>query len=386
MNSFTFQNPVKVYFGKGSAKQGLDAELPKYGKKVLIAYGGGSIKRNGVYDEIVGILKENGKEIVEFSGINPNPRYEEVQNCAKVARDAKVDLMLAIGGGSVIDCVRAASAQVLLEEDLWTYEMDQGKTPDRFVPMGIILTLGGTGSDLNWLAGIDYEQKHVKGTLRSTHAKFDIIDPAYTMSVPMGQFTTGAFDTLSHYMEAYFGKNSSLSDEINEAIMKSVIRNTRKAIANPDDYEARSELLWASTLALSGLMLAGKIKDFQCHGMEFQISGHTSCNHGRTLAVLHPVVYKHTFRSAPEKFARFARVVMGIDDAGMTEEQTALAGIDALAAYIRELGLPTTFKALGLDMDDDLLKTIAAQCNPNPGCVKQMDKAEFYEILKECNG
>ncbi len=386
MNPFVFYNPVRVYFGEGAAKRGLDAELPQIGARVLLAYGGGSIRRNGVYDEIVGLLKAAGKEIVEFSGITPNPRYAEAQACAKLAREQKVDFMLAVGGGSVIDCVRTAAVQALLDEDIWEYEAVQHKRPLDAISMGIVLTLGGTGSDMNWLAGINHEEKHEKVTFAGKHAVFNIIDPAYTASVPMKQLLTGAFDTLSHYMETYFGKGSFVSDEIMEAIMRNVIRNARSVKNDPENMKARSELLWDSSLALSGLPSAGKMSDFQCHSIEHWISGYTDANHGRTLAVLHPVVYRSVCSEAPEKFARFATEVMGVEAGGRSPLETALAGIDALESFIRELGLPTSFAELGIDTDDALLETIADHCRPNPGCCRQLTRDDFLAILKTCAG
>jgi alcohol dehydrogenase YqhD (iron-dependent ADH family) len=252
--------------------------------------------------------------------------------------------------------------------------------------MGIVLTLGGTGSDMNWLAGVNYEEKHEKVTFAGKHAVFNIIDPAYTVSVPTKQLLTGAFDTLSHYMETYFGKGSFVSDEIMEAIMRNVIRNARTIKNDPKNMDARSELLWDSSLALSGLPGAGKMSDFQCHSIEHWISGYTDANHGRTLAVLHPVVYRYICSEAPEKFARFATEVMGVGTAGRSPLETALAGIDALELFIRELGLPTNFTELGIDVDDAMLETIADQCRPNPGCCRQLTREDFLTILKTCAG
>ena len=385
MDRFLFYNPVRVYFGEGMIRPGLERELPKVGHKVLLAYGGGSIKRNGVYDTVVEMLKATGKEIVEFSGITPNPRYTEVQACAKLARERQVDFILAVGGGSVIDCARTAAVEAMLDEDIYTFENEKHQLPEKTIPMGIVLTLGGTGSDMNWLAGINDEERHEKITYAGKHAVFDIIDPTATLSVPMNQLLTGAFDTLSHYMETYFGKNECVSDEIMEAIMRNVVRSARAIRKNPDDRKARADLLWDSSLALSGLPGAGKMNDFQCHSIEHWISGYTDANHGRTLAVLHPVVYRYIYHEAPAKFSRFATEVMGIDGTGMTEAETALAGIDALERFIRELGLPTSFRELGVSADDAILESIADRCVPNPGCCKQLTRNDFLAILKECN-
>ena len=363
----------------------LQAELPKVRRKILLAYGGGSIKRNGVYDTVISVLREAGKEIVEFSGITPNPRYTEVQACAKLARKRQVDYILAVGGGSVIDCARTAAVEAILDENIYTFENEKYQLPEKTIPMGIVLTLGGTGSDMNWLADINEEEQHEKITYAGKHAVFDFIDPTATLSVPMNQLLTGAFDTLSHYMETYFGKNECVSDEIMEAIMRNVVRSAKAISENPDDRKARTDLLWDSSLALSGLPGAGKMNDFQCHSIDHWISGYTDANHGRTLAVLHPVVYRYIYGEVPAKLARFATEVMGVDDTWMTEAENAFAGIDALEHFIRELSLPISFRELGVSADDETLETIADHCTPNPGCCKQLTRDDFLTILKEGN-
>ena len=271
MNNFVFNNPVRVYFGEGMMQYAMDMELPRIGKRVLLAYGGGSIKRNGVYDKVVGMLKAAGKEIVEFPGITPNPRYTEVQALAKLARENKVDFMLAVGGGSVIDCVRTAAVQALLDEDIWTVEVERHELPKEAIPMGIVLTLGGTGSDMNWLAGINDEERHEKVTYAGKHAEFDIIDPSFTKSVPMGQLLTGVFDTLSHFMETYFGKGDCVSDEVMESIMANVVRNARiiKERLYRRCADAVDDRAAADSQHEINFIFAGKL----CAGLNFRIAG-----------------------------------------------------------------------------------------------------------------
>ena len=243
MNNFIFEDKTKVYFGKGGVKEYLGSLLGNYGETVMLAYGGGSIKRNGVYDEIVGILNAAGKRIVEFSGIMSNPTYAKVQEGAKLARENHVDLILAVGGGSVSDCCKVISAQAKLDKDIWELENTKHTFPTEFIPLGTIVTVFGTGSEMNNGAVITHEEKKIKGALWGAQAEFAFLDPSYTLSVPMKQVISGAFDTLSHAMETYFGKPdiNNLSDDINEAVMRSVIRNIRILLTDPENYDARSE-------------------------------------------------------------------------------------------------------------------------------------------------
>lgn len=302
MNNFIFENKTKVYFGKGGVKEYLGGLLANFGETVMLAYGGGSIKCNGVYDEIMGILNAQGKCVVEFSGIMSNPTYAKVQEGAKLARENHVDLILAVGGGSVSDCCKV---------------------------------------------------------------------------------TSGAFDTLSHAMETYFGKpdENNLSDDINEAVMRSVIRNIRILLTDPENYDARSELAQASAMAENGVLKIGKVTDFQAHQIEHQLGAYTNCNHGAGLAVIHPVLYRHIYKSGAARFARFAQNVWGIAPKG-SDEETA-AGIDALAAFIKEIGLPASFAELGIPADTDF-RAVADSTNITAGCCKKLTRDEICEILQEC--
>ena len=302
MNNFIFENKTKVYFGKGGVKEYLGGLLANSGETIMLAYGGGSIKCNGVYDEIMGILNAQGKCVVEFSGIMSNPTYAKVQDGAKLARENHVDLILAVGGGSVSDCCKVIS---------------------------------------------------------------------------------GAFDTLSHAMETYFGKpdENNLSDDINEAVMRSVIRNIRILLTDPENYDARSELAQASAMAENGVLKIGKVTDFQAHQIEHQLGAYTNCNHGAGLAVIHPVLYRHIYKSGTARFARFAQNVWGIAPKG-SDGETA-AGIDALAAFIKEIGLPISFAELGIPADTDF-RAVADSTNITAGCCKKLTHDEIYEILQEC--
>ena len=314
MNNFIFENKAKVYFGKGGVKEYLGGLLANFGETVMLAYGGGSIKRNGVYDEIMGILNAAGKRVVEFDRIMSNPTYAKAQEGAVITN----------------------------------------------------------------------EEKTIKGALWGAQAEFAFLDPAYSLSVPMQQVISGAFDTLSHAMETYFGKpdENNLSDDINEAVMRSVIRNIRVLLTDPENYDVRSELAWASAMAENGVLKIGKVTDFQCHMLEHQLGAYTNCNHGAGLAVIHPVLYRHICKSGTARFARWAQNVWGVAPKGSIEE-TAAAGIDALAAFIKEIGLPTSFAELGIPDDTDF-RAIADSTVLTPGCCKKLSHDEIYEILKEC--
>lgn len=383
MNNFIYENKTKVYLGKKVVKQNLSNVLKQYGNKVMLAYGGGSIKNNGVYDEVISILKENNKEVIEFSGIMPNPTYAKVLEGAKVAKENQVDLILAVGGGSVIDACKIISAQAYMEDDIWENETVNKVLPNKFIPLVAIVTVFGTGSEMNAGAVITNEDKVIKGALWGAQADHAFLDPMYTMSVPFKQVISGAFDTLSHAMETYFGKpdENNLSDDINEALQRSVIKNIRVLLNDNNNYEARSELAWASSMAENGILKIGKITDFQAHQIEHQLGAYTDCNHGAGLAVIHPVLYKYIYQNNLDRFSRWAKNVWNIETDDPNTQ--ALKGIEALAAFIKEIGLPTNFKELGIDESIDL-KAIADSTNISQGCCKQLSADDIYEILKEC--
>ena len=378
MNRFDYEFPVRIHFGQGCFEDSLRKEISKYGQTVMLAYGGGSLKRTGLYDRITAMLTEAGKTVVDFAGIMPNPTYTKVQEGARLAREKQVDFILAVGGGSVSDCCKIVSAQARLDTDIWDYEYAERKQPTDFIPMGVIVTASGTGSEQNNGAVITNEEKKMKSPLWGCFADFAILDPDLTKTVPMKQVISGAFDTLSHCMETYFGNphTSNVSDEINEAIQRNVIQNLKAIAKNPDNDHARSELMWDSAMGENGILKLGKQTDFQCHMLEHQLGAYTDCNHGQGLAVLHPVLYRHIYKSAEDKFNRWAQEVWLV--------QNAEDGIDALEDLIREVGLPTTLTEMGITLNDETRRAIADSTVITPGCCKQMTADELYEILKEC--
>lgn len=383
MNNFTFQYPVRQHFGKGCAESAIKEEMNHTGTNVLLAYGGSSLKRTGLYDKIQGWLHECGKNVFDFGGIMPNPTYAMVQEGAKMVRQHNIDFILAVGGGSVIDCCKIVAAQAKLDADIWEMQYANHLFPTEFLPMGAVVTASGTGAEQNNGAVITNTEKKLKQPLVGAYNSFAILDCELTKTVPMKQVASGAFDTLSHCMETYMGKPmaDNISDEINEAVMRNVINNLRAIIADPDNDYAREELMWASAMAENSLLKLGKQTDFQCHMLEHAVAAYTNCNHGQGLAVIHPALYRHMLGEGSEKLARMAERVWNVE--GSTTEQTAALGINALEAFIREIGMPTRWAELGIT-DEKVLRAAADTCLLMPGCCKQFSRDELFEVLKEC--
>lgn len=389
MENFVFENSTKAYFGKKCVSQYLPDLLSQYGSRVVLAYGGGSIKRTGIYDEIRGILKDAGKDVVEFSGIMANPTYDKVFEGAALARQHQADLILAVGGGSVMDCCKAVALAAVYDGDIWQdFWAKPGRIDVTPVPLGIVMTTSGTGSEMNGGAVITNEALKIKTgrDYPQLNARFALLDPLYTYTVPKKQMISGAFDSFTHMMETYFSApdEDNVSDSLNEALMKSVVRNLRKAIADPEDYEARSNLVWASTMAENRILKLGKQGDFQGHILEHALGAFTDCNHGCGLAVLLPVYYRHIEAAGAKKFARFATEVWGFSPEGKTLAERANDGVEALVSFVKEIGLPTTLRELGMTEDQkDLLSKIAATCVASPGSYKHLDGEEILDIFKE---
>lgn len=380
MDNFTFSYPVKVYFGEGSTEQAFGTELDKFGKTVMLAYGGGSIKKNGIYDEIRALLERANKNVVDFSDIMPNPTYAKAQDGAALAREIHADLILAVGGGSVIDCCKVISAQAVLDEDIWDMEYVKGKFPTTGIPVGAVVTASGTGAEMNSGAVITHEHKMWKGPVFGTVASFAVLDPSYTMSVPSEQVFSGAFDTLSHAMETYFGSSDrdNVSDDIALAVMRNTVVNMRRLLTDINDIRARSNLMWDSAMAENGILKCGRLTDFQAHQIEHQLGAYTDCNHGQGLSVIQPVYYRHIVKDTPEKFTRFAKSVFDTD--------TAESGLTALENFIKECGLPTGLTQLRAKMEitSDMLRQVAATCNIIKSNPRELTRDEIYEILIEC--
>ena len=380
MQKFVYEYATKVYFGEGAAKEHLADAVSDYGKNVMLAYGGGSVKKNGIYDELKGILEAAGKRVVDFSGIMSNPTYAKVQEGAKLAKEEGIDFIRAVGGGSVSDCCKIVAAQAKTEEDLWDMEMTQHRFPTEVIPMGAVVTASGTGSEMNGGAVITNEEKVIKAGMAAAAPRFAFLDPSYTMSVPRMQVISGAFDTLSHAMETYFGNSdqNNVSDDVALAIMRNTVVNMRRLLADIDDIQARGNLMWDSAMAENGILKVGRVTDFQAHQMEHQLGAYTDCNHGQGLAVIHPAYYRHIVKDAEEKFARFGKEVLGVN--------TAEESVEALAAFIKECGLPTKMGELKsrTEITPELLRSVADTCNVIACNPRKLDRNEIYDILMEC--
>lgn len=380
MQKFVYEYVTKVYFGEGAAKENLADAVSGYGPNVMLAYGGGSVKKNGIYDEIKKILEDAGKKVTDFSGIMSNPTYAKVQEGAELAKKENIDFILAVGGGSVIDCCKIVAAQAKTEKDLWEMEMTDHQFPTDVLPMGAVVTASGTGAEMNGGAVITNEEKVIKAGMAAAAPRFAVLDPAYTMSVPRMQVISGAFDTLSHAMETYFGNSDqdNVSDDAALAIMRNTVVNMRRLLGNIDDIQARGNLMWDSAMAENGILKVGRVTDFQAHQLEHQLGAYTDCNHGQGLAVIHPAYYRHVMKDAEEKFIRFGKEVFGVD--------SAEAAVEALADFIRECGLPAKMGELRskVEITPEILRKVADTCNVIKCGPRELSRDEIYEILMEC--
>ncbi len=382
---FTFYNPTKIYFGR-NAMDNLEAELGNFGDNVLLVYGKASIKKIGLYDKVIKALRNTGKNVTELAGIKSNPTYNQMMEGARLVRENNIDLILAVGGGSVIDCSKAISVSAYCEGDPWQkYWVDFKPLENRVVPVASILTMTGTASEMNAGSVITHEEKMIKEGRVFTpevNPRFSILNPEFTYSVPKIQMVSGVFDIFSHLMEQYFsGDDNNTSDYVIEGIMKALIDSTRVALESPTDYDARSNIMWCATLALNKIAGVSKTQDWQVHGIEHQIGAYTDCPHGVGLAVVSIPYYRHIYKYGIDKFVRFAENVWGVDSQGKTKDQVALEGIDRLGDFIVELGIPTTLRELGAT--EEMLRDIAYSIEPGGG-YKVVSQDEMYEILRAC--
>lgn len=380
MQKFVYEYATKVYFGEGAAKEHLAEAVSGFGERVMLAFGGGSVKKNGIYDEVKKILDEAGKKVIDFPGIMSNPTYAKVQEGAALAKKEKIDFILAVGGGSVIDCCKIVAAQAKTEKDLWEMEMKEHQFPAEVLPMGAVVTASGTGAEMNGGAVITNEEKIIKAGMAASAPRFAILDPVYTSSVPRMQVLSGAFDTLSHAMETYLGNSDedNVSDDVALAVMRNTVANMRRLLKNKDDLQARGNLMWDSAMAENGILKVGRLTDFQAHQLEHQLGAYTDCNHGQGLAVIHPAYYRHIVKDAEGKFRRFGREVFGTD--------TPETGVEALADFIKECGLPTKMGELKskVEITPEILRNVADTCNVIKCNPRELSRDEIYDILMEC--
>lgn len=386
LGNFSYCNPTKLYFGDESLNF-LNTELPKYGKNVVLIYGGGSIKKNGIYDEVLKILNDNGKNVAEISGVMPNPTVDKLYEGIAIAREHRADFLLAVGGGSVCDYAKAVSVSVNCEEDPWEKYYIRFEEPTcETLPVGCVLTMAGTGSEMN--AGAVITNPHTHQKIGHVYAdekimpKFAILNPKYTLTLPHYQMIAGVYDIFNHICEQYFsGEDDNTSDYISEGLMRSVIHASRIANQNPQDYEARSNIMWAATWGLNTLISRGKSTDWMVHMIGQSVGAYTNATHGMTLAAVSLPYYRYILPYAVQKFKRFAVNVWDVDPDGKTDEQVAQEGLAAMEGWMRELGLVMHLSDLGAT--EDMLEGIADGTIVMSGGYKVLEHNEIVEILKE---
>ncbi len=386
LGNFTYHNPTKIYFGEDSL-QSLKQELPKYGDNVVLIYGGGSIKKNGIYDAIQKLLEQQGKQITEISGVMPNPTLKKLYEGIDIARQHQADLLLAVGGGSVCDYAKAVAVSVHCDEDPWDKYFIRFEEPDcQLVPVGCVLTMAGTGSEMNAgsvITNSDTKQKigHVFAS-EEIMPKFSILNPRYTMTVPEYQMKAGIYDIFNHICEQYFsGDDDTTSDYISEGLMRSVIHSSRIAVKNPQDYEARSNIMWTATWALNTLVACGKSSDWMVHMLGQVVGGYTNATHGMTLAAVSLPYYRHILPYGLPKFKRFAENVWGVQAVGKTDEQVAQEGLSCMEAWMKEIGVTMSIRELGAD--ETMLDDLADATMILDGGYKKLDRQEIIDIFRE---
>ena len=384
LGEFIYSNPTRLYFGE-KALDGLCTELSKYGKNIMLTYGGGSIKKSGLYDEIVEILKKCEKNIIELPGVMANPTVEKLYEGCKIAKENNIDLILAVGGGSVCDYSKAVSVSAYCEEDPWDkYFLRMEDVSNKIIPVGCVLTMVGTGSEMNGGSVItNHSQKlkigHVFGD--NVFPKFSILNPVYTFTIPQYQMVAGFFDIMCHILEQYLsGEDDNTSDYISEGLMKSLIHSSKIAVKNPKDYEARSNIMWTATWALNTLIAKGKTTDWEVHMIGQSVGAYTNATHGMTLSAVSLAYYRTIMKYGLKRFARFAVNVWGVNPEGKSDEVLAEEGLKALEAWMREIGVVMSLKELGVT--EEMYEGIADGTFLLEGGYKKLTREEVIEILK----
>ncbi len=386
LGNFTYCNPTKLYFGEDSLKN-LNNELPKYGENVVLVYGGGSIKKNGIYDEVVGILQKCGKNVAEISGVMPNPTLAKLYEGVEIARKHSADLILAVGGGSVCDYSKAVAVSVNCSDDPWEKYFIRFEEPEcKIVPVGCVLTMAGTGSEMN--AGSVITNEKTKQKIGHVFAsedvmpQFTVLNPKYTMTLPKYQMTAGIYDIFNHICEQYFsGNDDNTTDYIAEGLMRSVIHSSRIAVQNPQDYEARSNIMWTATWALNTLLKKGKSTDWTVHMLGQAMGGYTNATHGMTLSAVSLAYYRYIMPYGLDKFVRFAKNVWNVSSDGKTKEQIAAEGLSEMEKWMREIGVVMSVSEFGITEAD--IEKLADLTVHMSGGYKPLTKAEIMEVFRE---
>ncbi len=386
LGNFTYCNPTKLIFGT-DALDALADELALYGSRVMLSYGGGSIKKTGLYDKVIAALKSANKEVFEDPGVMPNPTVEKLNEGVQIARNNKVDFILAVGGGSVIDYAKAVSVSINCNEDPWEkYYVHMDEPTCEIVPVGCVLTMVGTGSEMNGGAVITNHDAKLKiGHVFANpkvFPRFTILNPELTYTVPQYQMVSGIYDIMSHIMEQYFSnEDDNTSDYIMEGLMRSLVHSSRIAVANPQDYEARSNIMWTATWALNTFIAKGKITDWEVHMLGQAVAAYTDATHGMTLAAVSMPYYRLIMEAGLPKFVRFAKTIWEIPSEGRSDKEIASAGLDALEAWMHEIGLVMNITDLGAN--EDMIEGIADATFILEGGYKKLTRDEVVAILRE---
>lgn len=385
LGNFEYVNPTKLYFGP-KALDYLQRELPKYGNKVVLIYGGGSIKKNGIYDSVTVILKANGKDVVEDAGVMPNPTSDKLTEGAKIAKEHDADLLLAVGGGSVCDYAKGVAVSAYCEDDPWEkYYVRQERVDNKIIPVGCVLTMVGTGSEMNGGSVItNHAQKRKIGRVfkEDVFPKFSVLNPEYTFTLPKYQMVAGFFDIMSHILEQYFsGTDDNTSDYIMEGLLRSLIHSARIAVRNPQDYEARSNIMWTATWALNTLVAKGKRTDWMVHMLGQAMGAYTDATHGMTLAAVSLPYYRHIMKDGLPKFKRYAVNVWDVDPTVLSDEEAAAEGLNRMQAYMKEIGV--VMHAAELGMTADMVEGVADATFILNGGYRELSRQEIVDILKE---
>lgn len=384
LGNFSYCNPTKLYFGK-EALSNLETELKKYGKNTVLIYGGGSIKKNGIYDAVSDILKKCDKNVAEISGVMPNPTLEKLKEGIKIAKNHNADFLLAVGGGSVCDYSKALAVSVNCNEDPWQKYYVRFEEPTcKIIPLGCVLTMVGTGSEMNGgsvITNQDTKEKvgHVFG--EDVMPKFAILNPEYTFTLPKCQTFSGIYDIFNHICEQYFsGDDDNTSDYISEGLMKSVINSSRVVLNDPCNYEARSNIMWTATWALNTLIAKGKTTDWMVHMLGQAVGGYTNATHGMTLAAVSLAYYRHIMPYGLEKFKRFAVNVWNVDQSGKTDTQIAEEGLLKMEEWMKETGVLKRLSDFGVtEADTEKLADLTRAMN---GGYKVLSRDEIVNIFK----
>ena len=383
LGNFTFQNSTKLYFGE-EALSNLSKELEHYGKKVMLVYGGGSIKRNGIYDAVKEELRKAGKEVVELGGVMPNPTIDKVREGMQMAKEEAVSLILAVGGGSTIDFCKAVAGSAYLNDDPWEYYFNNwGEMTCRWIPVGCVLTMAGTGSEMDSCSVISNHHENRKKFYYFRNPDFSILNPTYTFSVPQYQTVAGIYDIMSHILEQYLsGNDDNTSDYIAEGLMRSLIVSSRQVLASPEDYEARSNIMWTATWALNGLIACGKPTDWMVHMLGQAVAAYTDATHGHTLSAVSGAYYRLLIsrsNDAEHKFCRLAENVWGVSPEGKNEKDVAIEGLTRMEQWMRELGLAMNITDCGAD--ETMIEGMVDACPINEGGYVVLTREDVIDVL-----